>query len=29
MSEIGYVSQIGDDQEGFLRFFFKEVEPKI
>lgn len=24
-----YVSQIGDDQEGFLRFFFKEVEPKL
>ena len=24
-----YVSQIGDDQEGFLRFFFKEVQPKL
>ena len=24
-----YVSQIGDDQEGFLRFFFKEVAPKL
>jgi len=24
-----YVSQIGDDQEGFLRFFFNEVQPKL
>lgn len=24
-----YVSQIGDDQEGFLDFFFREVQPKL
>lgn len=34
MSEIRYfdrvyVSQIGDDQKGFLDFFFREVQPKL
>lgn len=24
-----YISQIGDDQAGFLRFFFKEIQPKL
>jgi hypothetical protein len=24
-----YVSQIGDDQEGFLRFYFKELQPRL